>query len=176
MQSCIRHVCCGNTLSMPYKMKEDDKIKYVYFDYGGSHSSVLASFIHIGRLGGRSPSKQELMQLPYFDKTTPDDFAKMHPAGNDDKGNEVFFLGTKSSNFEPTINNLAELMGVAGEFCFVSTMNYVNPILRLGGWMSRGLSQPWLGRWLVIRGAKSAYPSLVKLVEKTKVKSIQGGT
>lgn len=148
-------------------------MNFVYFDYGGSHSSVLASFIHTGRLQtGKVPTNQEMMQLPYFDKTVPQDFAKMHPAGNDDQGNKVFFLGTKSSDFEPTINSLAGLIGITRDFTFISTMTYVNPILRLGGWISRRLSQPWLGRGLVIRGAKSAYPGLVNLVETTRLKSI----
>ncbi|NLB88174.1 MAG: DUF3189 family protein [Syntrophomonadaceae bacterium] len=148
-------------------------MKYIYFDFGGSHSSVLAANIHVGNLNkGQLPSDAELMNLPLFDKNSPDDFGKMHLIGKDEAGNEVYVLGTRHSNFEPTIRGLATLAGVSQDFVFTHTMPYVNIILRIGGFLSRGLSWPVLGRPLVFRGARIAYPSLVKLVERTKVLSI----
>lgn len=112
------------------------------------------------------------MKIPLFDKTTKEDFGKMHYTGLDEAGNEVYFIGTRHSNFDSTINGLASLMGLSQDFVFTNTMPYVNFILRIGGFLSRGLSKPTLGRPLVFRGARAAYPGLVNLVERVKVKSI----
>lgn len=148
-------------------------MKYVYFDFGGSHSSVLAANIHVGKLNkGKLPSDADLMDLPLFDKNSQDDFGKMHFVGEDEAGHEVYVLGTKHSYFEPTIKGLAALAGVSQDIVFTHTMPYVNFILRLGGFLSRGLSLPAVGRPLVFRGARLAYPSLVNLVERTKVLSL----
>lgn len=148
-------------------------MKYVYFDFGGSHSSVIAANIHVGNLNkAKLPSDTDLINLPIFDKNTNADFGKMHFIGEDERGNQVYVLGTRHSNFEPTIKGLASLTGVSQDFVFTHTMPYVNIILRLGGFLSRGLSMPTLGRPLVFRGARSAFPSLVNLVERTKALSV----
>lgn len=148
------------------------KIKFVYFDYGGSHSSVIAAHIHAGNLKrGRLPSSRELMSLPFFDKTTPNDFGKLYLIGRDEKGNEIYILGSQNSNFEPVLRSLASLLELDKDFIFVCTMPYVNPVLRIGGFLSRRLSMPSVGRPLVILGARWAFPYLADLVEKVKIKS-----
>lgn len=145
-------------------------IKFVYFDYGGSHSSVLAANIHAGNLKAEKiPSSDELMKLPFFDKTTPDDFGKLYFIGRDEKGNDIYILGSQNSNFEPVLRNLAALLELDKDFVFVCTMPYVNPVLRIGGFLSRRLSMPLVGRPLVLLGARWAFPYLAGLVEKTRI-------
>ncbi|SHH04328.1 Protein of unknown function [Thermosyntropha lipolytica DSM 11003] len=149
------------------------KIKFVYFDYGGSHSSVIAAHIHAGNLkGSRMPSSSELMELPFFDKTTPDNLGRLYLVGRDEKGNEIYILGSQNSNFEPVLRSLAALLELDKDFVFVCTMPYVNPLLRLGGFLSRRLSLPLVGRPLVILGAKWAFPHLRHLVEKVKIQTL----
>ncbi|HZJ85344.1 MAG TPA: DUF3189 family protein [Syntrophomonadaceae bacterium] len=148
-------------------------IKFVYFDYGGSHSSVLAANIHLGNLNSaKTPSDAELINLPLFDKTVPEDFGTMQYVGQDENNHEVYVFGTRHSDFTATINGLAALLGVSTEYTFVGTMPYVNYLLRLGGFLSRGLSAPSLGRPFVFRGAKMAYPALANLVDRVKVETI----
>ncbi len=133
----------------------------------------MAANIHAGNLNKAiTPSPQELMAIPFFDKTTKEDFANLHYTGQDESGNEVYILGTRHSDFGSTINGLVALMGISQDFVFTNTMPYVNPILRIGGYLSRGLSKPALGRPLVFRGARAAYPALVSLVERIKVQCI----
>lgn len=143
-------------------------IKIVYFDYGGSHSSVVAAHIHAGKLDSpQTPPIKEIINLPYFDKTQKDDFGKIRPAGTDADGNAIYVLGTKNSDSGGLLTSLAEAQDAAQEFRFVDTMPYVNMWLRIGGWLSRSLSLPLLGRPLIRAGIKAAYPGLKNLVRET---------
>jgi len=147
----------------------------VYFDYGGSHTSVTAAAIHVGKLKpDKLPTGDDLMAIPYLDKTVPEDFGKIKHMGTDHIGNEVYVLGTKSSQLENLLNDMASLQNISDQCLFVNTSPYVNNVLRVGGWLSRSASLPVLGRPLVISGLRSAYPALCSLVETVHLK--QEGT
>ncbi|NLJ71665.1 MAG: DUF3189 family protein [Syntrophomonadaceae bacterium] len=149
-------------------------IKFVYFDYGGSHSSVLAANIHTNNLSKTKPFKEELINLPLFDKTDASDEGEMKYIGLDENQHEVYLIGTKNGNFTNAINNITSLLGLTNEYVFIGTMPYVNLILRIGGFISRGLSMPFIGRPLVLAGVLAAYPALVTLVERVKLENIGG--
>jgi hypothetical protein len=139
----------------------------IYFDYGGSHSSVLAANIHAGKFDSpKTPPVQEIMNLPYFDKTKPDDFGKIRRVGTDAEGNNIYVLGTKSSNSGGFLTSLIEARNLTDKFRLINTMPYVNTWLRIGGWLSRSLSLPWLGRPLIMIGIKKAYPELKTMVRE----------
>lgn len=142
----------------------------VYYDYGGSHTSILAGLIHTGRLDPNLiPEGHDLMQLPFFDKTTPDQFGCLHHLGQDSQGNQIFALGTRYSRSGPALQGISDLMGISQDFCYVDTMPHVSTTLRLGGWLSRSMGLPQLGRPLVFAGARDSYPGLVSLVEQVRV-------
>jgi len=144
-------------------------IKYIYYDYGGAHSSVLAANLHTGKLKPAIyPTSEEIMSFPYFDKTTPEDFGKIHYIGSDESENDVYVMGTKSTTFGPALNNIAELMGISEDIIFVDTTPGINNTLRLGGWISRSLGNSFLGRPLVFAGSKKAIPYLVNIVNRVK--------
>jgi len=148
----------------------------VYFDYGGSHTSVTAACIHAGKLDpGKVPTGDDLMEMPYLDKTTPKDFGRIKHIGTDKDGNEIYALGTKSSSqLGNLLDDLVSFQAVSNQYSFLDTSPYVNNVLRVGGWLSRSASLPALGRPLVVMGLKNAYPALCSLVERVHVK--QEGT
>lgn len=147
--------------------KQVSAIKVIYFDYGGSHSSVVAANIHAGKLDSQeNPPIEEIFNLPYFDKTQKDDFGKIRRTGTDPEGNDIYVLGTKNGNSGGLLTSLVKAQGAAHQFRFVDTMPYVNMWLRIGGWLSRGLSLPFLGRPLIKTGIKQAYPKLKTLVRE----------
>lgn len=156
--------------------KEVIVIKVIYFDYGGSHSSVVAANIHAGKLGStETPPIKDIINLPDFDQTTPDDFGKIKHAGTDTESNDIYVLGTKSGNSGGLLSSLVEAQNVGNDFRFVDTMPYVNTWLRIGGWLSRGLSLPSLGRPFIRIGIKEAYPKLktmVRDVGKTRLMEV----
>ncbi len=114
------------------------------------------------------------MNMPYLDKTTPEDFGKIKPIGTDKNGNEIYSLGTKVSRLGNLLDDLAGLQGIANQYVFLCTSPYVNNVLRVGGWLSRSASLPSLGRPLVVSGLRKAFPALCSFVETARLK--QEGT
>lgn len=112
------------------------------------------------------------MDMPYLDKTTAEDFGKFKLVGTDDYGNEIYSLGTRDSNSGNLLEDLARIQGLSDEYVFISTSPYINMVLRIGGWLSRSASLPILGRPLVIKGLRQAFPQLCSLAGFSAV----GGT
>lgn len=142
----------------------------VFYDYGGSHSSIVAANLLTGHLKEELPSGDKLMALPLFDKTTPKDFAVFHYTGEDKSSNPVYTLGTKSGTYGYALAALTKLMDAEERFMHVGTMLCLNNILRIGGFLSRSLNLPFIGRPLVIAGLRKAYPKIKALVKHLETK------
>lgn len=145
----------------------------IYHCFGGSHSSVTAAAIHLGLLSSeKPPTEDELMALPYFDKTTNDDFGSIRLIGVDEYNNGVYVLGKKSQSdrFSNVLLGIAELLGKKEEVVAVNTMGRVNWSMKLGGYTSRRIGLASLGRPLVAQGTIKAFWDLVDLVEMTRLK------
>lgn len=150
-------------------------MKIIYHCFGGSHSSVTAAALHLGLIDKhRPPTMDELMSLPYYDKTTNDDFGSIRFMGVDEYGNEVYVMGKKSMSDRLTqiLNGVAEILGVADQVLAVNAMDRVNISMKLGGFTSRRMGLPLLGRPVVGRGTMKAFFQLVNLVEITRLKAL----
>lgn len=144
--------------------------KVVYFDYGGSHTSILAACIHSGKIpADEVPDGKTLLKLPYLDKTSAEDFGRIKYIGTDESGNKIYALGTKTSDAGPLLQDLAVLQGVDDEFEFIRTTPFVNTVLRIGGFLSRSASLPLIGRPLLISGLKKSYPYISDFVEQNRI-------
>jgi hypothetical protein len=75
------------------------------------------------------------MAMPYFDKTSAEDFGKLKLVGTDDYGNEIYSLGTQDNNLGNLLEDLASIQGLSDQYVFISTSPYINMILRIGGWL-----------------------------------------
>jgi len=148
-------------------------MKIIYHCFGGSHSSVTAAALHLGLLAkNRLPAPQELMALPYYDKTNNDDFGEIHYMGRDEQGNEIYVLGKKSlgNRFSHLLMGVAEMLGKEDQILVVNVMDRVNISMKLGGFTSRRISIPVLGRPVVIQGTRQAFSSMVNMVEVIKIR------
>ena len=151
-------------------------LKVIYHCYGGSHSSVLAAALHLRLLPRhRLPTLEEMMALPYFDKTTDEDFGAVKFMGVDEYNNEVYCLGKKSlgDRYSNLLTGIAGILGKEGEVLAVNTMNRVNWFMKLGGYASRRAGLVALGRPVLGRGTRQAFFELLNLVEITHLKSMQ---
>jgi hypothetical protein len=151
-------------------------MKIIYHCFGGSHSSVTAAALHLGLIDKhRPPTMDELMSLPYFDKTTENDFGSIRFMGIDEYGNEVYVLGKKSMSERLThiLNGLAQILGVEDQVLVVNAMDRVNISMKLGGFTSRRIGLPSVGRPVVSRGTIKAFFQLVNLVEITRLKALR---
>ncbi len=146
-------------------------MKIIYCCFGGAHSSPVAAAIHLGILpADRLPTRQELLQLPLFDRN--DQQGTLHYMGKDERGHEVYVLGRGRGGkiAETTLINGYNLAGGQAdrELVIVDTLKCVNLIMRIGGYLSRRLRLVFLGRPLVLVGTQRAFRCLVAVVEAVK--------
>lgn len=151
-------------------------MKVIYHCYGGAHSSVLAAALHLKLIDGAMlPNPDDMMVIPFFDKTENSDFGTIRYMGTDDRNNEVYVLGKKNMGDRCTsmLISVARLMGVEHEVIAVNCMSRVNLLMMIGGFVSRRLGWTLLGRPVLFRGTREAFKSIVNLVEITRLKSMQ---
>jgi len=136
--------------------------------YGGTHTSVIAACLYIGRLSRtRPPRAEELNTLSYYDRSDKSEMGKIHYIGSDSRGNTVFALGSGKWRAE-----IREIMTIYLSFCaqsrqiaLIDCLPCINCVTRAGGFISRRLGISSVGRPLINRGIQSSYRQLVSLVE-----------
>lgn len=144
----------------------------IYNCYGGSHSSVTASAIHLGLLPeDRVASDSELLNIPYYDAQVAKDHGRIRLMGSDQRGNQVFIASKRNlgKHYERIMREVLKIMGVEGKnVLFVDTMPYVNLWMVIGGYLSRRLGYKRLGRRIILFGTRQSYFKFVHLVQLVK--------
>lgn len=151
-------------------------MKIIYHCFGGSHSSVTAAALHLGLLNrNQNPTTEDLMKIPYYDKTSDADFGSIRFMGTDEFGNDIYVLGKKSlgNRFSSILMGVAEILGKQDDLIVVNCMDIVNWSMKIGGFTSRRLGLVALGRPVVSWGTQKAFRQLVNLVEITRLKSMR---
>lgn len=147
---------------------------FIYNCYGGTHSSVIASEIHLKRLPcDRKPTKEEILGAKYFNKLNYSDMQKFIFHGIDDEGNKVYTLGRGTSKklipfLENFINLINKEAGFVEKIIVSNTSPTVPPFMTMGGFLSRGLGIDFLGVPLLVIGAKQVYGRLLEIVKDTR--------
>ena len=150
---------------------------FIYNCYGGTHTSSLASEIHLNRLpGDRKPTRDEILNAKYFNKLTYKDMRKLIFRGVDDEGNKVFTLGRGMTKtlipfLEDFINFLHSECDLKERFVVSNLSPTVPPFLTAGGFLSRGLGINFLGVPLLVAGSRQAYDRIIKIVKRTRDQS-----
>lgn len=143
---------------------------FLYNCYGGTHSSSLASAIHLGDLpADRIPLKEEILRTAYFDTLKYKDMGRIIYRGIDRWGNKVYTMGRGTSKvIIPAFEHLIDLMktecGLSEEIVLVNSSPIVPPLMTMGGFLSRGLHLRFLGRPLLALGAQHRYYFAVEFV------------
>lgn len=146
----------------------------IYNCYGGTHSSILASAIHLKRLpSDRIPTKQEILAVDYFNRLTYKDMGRLIYHGADDDGNHIYTVGRGTSKaLVPAMRNLAMALcktkGIEEHFLFINCSPTVPPLMTIGGFFSRALHMDFVGVPLLTAGVRQTYYNITKLVEKSK--------
>jgi hypothetical protein len=144
----------------------------VYHDFGGAHTSCVCANIHVNKLPiDKVPSKEEIMNLPTFDKITKTDYGRLLYIGTDEFGAKVYTLCRKHSKkyVIPAISDMYEIFnGNMEGFFQVNTSPTVNNLMRIGGFSSRFLGIISFGRPTAAKGIQKDYAKLAELVKTTK--------
>ncbi len=150
-------------------------MKVIYHCYGGAHSSVIAAALHLKLVEKhRLPTIDEMMSIPYYDKTDKADFGSIRFMGIDDSGNEVYVLGKKSmgDKYTEILMGVAEILGAGDQIIAADCLNRVNISMKIGGFLSRRIGMVSPGRPILLRGTRKAFMTLVNLVETIRLKSM----
>ncbi|MCK8817237.1 DUF3189 family protein [Natroniella sulfidigena] len=146
----------------------------IYHDVGGTHSVIVASAIHLNKLPtDKRPTKEEILNLPRFDKVNQQEHGHLLYQGDDEFGNSVYTVGYKYSSkiALPLIKDTYNLIGNANDdLLLVDTKPTINYTMKIGGFLSRSLGIVGVGRPIVTNGVLNAYSKIVKLVVDVKRK------
>lgn len=147
-------------------------MKIIYHCYGGAHSSVTASAIHLGWLPeDRIPRDGELLCLPYFDRPINKDHGHIRFMGIDEFENEIYVVGRRNAKkiFENISSGICRIYGwQETDIKFVNVMPFVNWKMVVGGFTSRRLLFTPVGRPIIIAGVKDSYWKFVNLTKDIK--------
>lgn len=147
---------------------------YIYNCFGGTHSSILAVSYHLGLLDeNREPTKEEILNLPNFNKLVYGNCGEFFHYGSDKDGNEVYAIGRgRSKLMIPGLYNLASMLHkqdiLDEKIIFSNTSPTVPLAMTVGGISSRWLKIDFIGVPFLVKGAKQSYKNVIKLVNHTK--------
>src|SRR4051812_36313839 len=153
---------------------EGEIMIYIYDDFAGTHSTAIASAYHLNKLPThRKLTKEEILQVDYFNKLTPADFGKIIFHGIDEEGNSVYTLGRKRSKLTvPALKDLSLILQEKYQdkekIIFSNTSPTVPIAMTFGGLFSRRLKIDFIGVPLLVLGAKQSCQDILRLVEYTK--------
>lgn len=146
----------------------------VYHDAGGTHSTAIAAAIHLNKLPmDVIPSKSEIQSVPLFDRLEKKNIGRLIYHGQDEYGHAVY---TISRRYYPQLvtNAIQTVFDMIDkdkkDILCVDTSPSVNNWMRIGGASSRSLGLVSFGRPIVTYGTWKAYPAIVEIVKKTKLK------
>lgn len=152
---------------------------FVYYDYGGTHSTSLAAAFHLGFLSHSESklTKEQVKTVPYFNKLKKKDAGHFIFHGIDEMGHSVYTLGKRSSKLViPSLLGFSEVLtekaGLSERIIFSNTSPTVPFAMTIGGFFARGLGLNFIGSPLLVIGAKQAGSSIKELVDKTKALSL----
>jgi hypothetical protein len=146
----------------------------IYHCVGGAHSSTTAAAIHLGLLPMEYiPDKHDFLGISFYDTLEKCDRGKIILRGRDEKGHNIYTLGRQFSPHLviPAIQDMWRALGQSqDDLMIVNTLPTVNTLMRIGGFSSRRLQWVGFGRPIVIKGTRSTYMNIVKIVQHTKEK------
>ncbi|WP_230501788.1 DUF3189 family protein [Sutcliffiella rhizosphaerae] len=147
---------------------------YIYNDFGGTHSTALAAAYHLKLLSKHQKlTKEDVLNVPFFNKLTPDEKGIFFFHGYDEEHNAVYSVGRHSSKIAvKSLVNLCKLFNESYQLdqkiIFTNTSPTVPFPMTIGGFFSRVLKFDFIGVPLLIWGAKISYKDVVNLVDNTK--------
>ncbi|EEM17426.1 MULTISPECIES: DUF3189 family protein [Bacillus] len=147
---------------------------YIYTDYGGTHTTSLAAAYHLNKLPtDRNLTREEILNVDYFNKLKTYDMGKIIFHGRDEGGNPVYTVGCGASKVVvPSMKNLGEILQHQyqnNEKIIFSNMSPTVPLpMTFGGLFSRRLHIDFIGIPLLVWGAQICCVNVQRLVDYTK--------
>ncbi|MGE5580318.1 MAG: DUF3189 family protein [Bacillota bacterium] len=135
-----------------------------YACYAGTHSSVLAASLHLGRV----KDGDDLCDLPFFDRRESKDIGVPVRIGIDAYGSEVYAMGTGwlSARVEKPLCDLIEVASPNAKACICSVRGFLDVPARCGGFASRRCRMVWPGRQIIAASLGRRIPDMQEAVRR----------
>ncbi|MGF3104953.1 DUF3189 family protein [Rossellomorea sp. DUT-2] len=148
---------------------------YIYNDFGGTHTTSLAAAYHLHILKpSHSPlTKNDILNIPYFNQLTKKEAGQILFRGMDEENNPVYTIGRRSSKYVvPALTDLSNILlsryGEREKIIISNTSPTVPPLMTAGGFLSRELGIDSIGVPLLVKGAQQCHDLIYYLVTETK--------
>jgi len=133
---------------------------------------VTAAFIHLDLLPVDCvPDRGTFYRIPFYDRQESGEHGHIFFVGVDKRGNEIYVTAQRGRPevLSNIFQGLARMFNIPSqEYLLINMTPNINPVMRLGGYLSRRLGMITLGRPIVILGTRASYFRLVDLVKKVK--------
>lgn len=129
---------------------------FIYTDFGGTHTTSLAAAYHLNKLPtDRKLTKEEILNVEYFNKLKTEDMGKIIFHGLDENGNPVYTIGCGASKVVvPAMKHLGEILQKHYEshekIIFSNTSPTVPLPMTFGGLFSRRFHIDFIGVPLLV--------------------------
>jgi len=148
-------------------------MKIIYTCYGGAHSSIVASAIHMGYLPiDHIPTKEEILNVPYYDQSPKESRGTPIYIGTDEELRKIYVVGMGAYRKEYTEIGYNFAFQLNNDVKRNIQIINVTPLLRfsvkVGGFLSRRAGLIKLGRPLTVVGIQKNYNLFVELVTDVK--------
>ena len=146
-------------------------MKFFYYCFAGSHSSVIAANIHLKILpGDRVATIEEICNVKEFDRRNNVEPGIPLLIGKDEHENNVYVIGLKKNRNLglQTIYHFLNQVSNPADWKFYDVLSEINWLTRVGGFISGNLNLPNIGRPIVARGIQKCYQKLINVVKEAK--------
>lgn len=135
-----------------------------YACYAGTHSSVLAASLHLGRV----KDGDDLCDLSFFDRRESKDIGVPVRVGVDAYGTEIYAMGTGwlSERVERPLCDLIEVASPNAKACICSVRGFLDLPARCGGFASRRCRLVWPGRQIIAAALGRRIPEMQRAVNR----------
>lgn len=144
----------------------------IYHDIGGAHSAATAANLHVNVLSpNKIPTKEDLQNLPTFDKIQKKYIGHLIYIGKDEFNASVYTLSRQRSEkiVIPAIKDIYRISnGSLDGLYLVDTSPSVNMLMKIGGALSRRFKCVSVGRPIVTYGTQKAFKEITSIVSNIK--------
>ncbi|QUL98867.1 MAG: DUF3189 family protein [Candidatus Fermentithermobacillus carboniphilus] len=142
---------------------EDGPSRRVFYScYAGTHTSVVASAVHLGLLD----EEKDLSRLPYFDTRAMGEIGIPAFMGADPNGTEVYAMGTGwlFRELEAVLCDLVQVANPKAFLCICNVRGFLDLQAKIGGFLSRRFSLVLPGRRLIAASLRRKLPEIERAV------------
>jgi len=144
----------------------------------GHHTSVLAAYLHLGKVSANCREAKNIQSLSGYDKFNGEDIGKPFLAGIDDHNAEIYTIGVTGEN-HLLIRAAIEFIGIMGispgDWRIVDT-SCVSSNWTVLGQLAGRISLTRLSKTFFYLGARKELPRLKNLVSNTKNQNLVSNT